>query len=119
MKIPRLLLVAQSSPNLSAIENELKAAGINVTLAFTSDSAVALCLGTHFAVAVLDARLIRSDDWTVARSLKLVKPTLPIVLLDSRTQDRRENLPPNIDVLASSDKPGHLLCQIRKLLFGD
>lgn len=115
-KIPRLLLVAQSSSSVGPILSEIKAAGIDVTLAFTPDSAVALCLGTHFAAVVLDASLIRNDDWTVARSLKLIKPTLPIVLLDSRTQARRENLPPDVDVLASSDEPHHVVCQIRKLI---
>lgn len=115
-KIPRLLLVAQSSASLGSILSEIKAAGIDVTLALTPDSAVALCLGTHFAAVVLDACLIRNDDWTVARSLKLIKPALPIVLLDSRAQDRRENLPPDVDVLANSGKPSQVLCQIRKLI---
>lgn len=97
-KRPRLLFLAKSSPSLVAVLSRFKAASLDVTLAFTRDSAVALCLGNQFAVVLLDAALIRNDDWTVAKSLKLLKPTVPIVLLDRRRVGRRDTLPANAEI---------------------
>lgn len=48
----------------------IRAAGLDVALALTSDQAVALCVGNHFAVVVLDAVLIRKEDWSVAKSFE-------------------------------------------------
>ena len=115
-KRPRLLYLARSSPGLDALLNRIKAAGLEVTLAFTSDSAVALCVGNHFAAVVLDAALIRNDDWSVAKSLKLIKPTLPILLLDPRDATRRNAIPPNIDGLASCDDPNDVLVKVREIV---
>jgi len=113
---PRLLFVAKSSLNFGPTLAEIKATGIDVTVALTTDSAVALSLGTHFAAVVLDASLIRNNDWTVARSLKLIRPSVPIVLIDSRNKGRRQSLPPDIDALASSDNSHDLVLTVKQLL---
>lgn len=114
-KRPRILILAQPSPNLSALLAQIKAKALDVTLALTSDSAVALCVGNHFAAVLLDAALIRNDDWTVAKSLKFVQPSLPILLLDPRITGRRASLPPDTDVLASCD-PKDVLLKLDQLL---
>ena len=67
---------------------------------------------------MLDAALIRNDDWTVAHSLKLVQPSLPILLLDSRGTGRRAFLPLDIDALASCDDPRDVLLKLDQLLLG-
>ena len=113
-KWPRVLLLARSSQSLESILAQMKSGGLDVTLALTSDQGVALCIGNHFAAVVLDAVLIRNDDWNVAKSLKLVRPSLPILLLDPRSSPR-ETLPPNIDALASCDAK-EVLFKIRLLL---
>ncbi len=115
-KLPRLLILVQSSPSLEATLIRLKAAALDVTLALTSDSAVALCLSNQFAAVVLDAALIRKNDWTVAQSLKLINPSLPIVLLNYRSNRPGDTLPPNIDVLATYGDLDDLLSKLRKLL---
>lgn len=114
-KRPRILVLAQSSPNLNAILTQIKVEAIDVTLALTCDAAVALCVGNHFAAVVLDAALLRNDDWTVAKSLKLVQPSLPILLLDPRSTGREASLPPNTDALASYD-PSDVLLKLDQLL---
>lgn len=106
---PRILILARSSPELTALLARIKAAALEATLALTPDSAVALCVGNHFAAVVLEAALLRNDDWTVAKSLKLVQPGLPILLLDSRSTGRRAPLPPDADALASYDAKDVLL----------
>ena len=114
-KRPRILILAQPSPNLSALLTRIKARELDVTLALTCDFAVALCVGNHFAAVVLDAALIRNDDWTVAKSLKLVQPSLPILLLDPRSTGRRASLPQDTDALASYD-PSDVLLKLDQLL---
>lgn len=114
-KLPRVLFLAKSAPSLDFMLTQMKSGGLDVTLALTSDDGVALCLGNHFAAVVLDASLIRKDDWTVAKSLKLIKPGLPIVLLDPRSS-RRDTLPPDIDVCASCDDPRDVLVKLRYLV---
>ena len=114
-KLPRILFLAKAAPSLESMLIQMKSGGLDVTLALTSDDGVALCLGNHFAAVVLDASLIRKDDWTVAKSLKLIKPGLPIVLLDPRSS-RRDTLPPDIDVRASCDDPKDVLFKLRHLI---
>jgi len=72
---------------------EVKTSGFGVTVAFTAEQGVAVCLGNRVAAVLLDAAFIRNDDWTVAKSLKLVKPGVPILLLDPRDPSRGEGLP--------------------------
>ena len=114
-KLSRILLLAKAAPGLEFMLTEMKAGRLDVTLALTSDHGVALSVGNQFAAVVLDAALIRNDDWTVAKSLKLVKPTLPIVLLDHRSSPR-DALPPDIDAIASCDDPKDVLHKLRLLL---
>lgn len=114
-KSPRILFLAKSSPSLEFMLTRMKSGGLDVTAALTSDSGVALCLGNQFAAVVLDAALIRNDDWTVAKSLKLIKPGLPILLLDSRSISRN-GLPPDIDALAAYDDPKEVLLKLRHLV---
>lgn len=114
-QIPRILFLAKSSPTLEFMLTRMKSGGLDVTVALTSDSGVALCLGNQFAAVVLDAALIRNDDWTVAKSLKLIKPSVPILLLDSRSLSRNE-LPLGIDALASCYDPKDVLLKLSHLM---
>lgn len=114
----RILILAHPSPNLNALLAQIKTKALDVTLAFTCDSAVALCLSNHFAAVVLDAALIRNDDWTVAKSLKLVQPSLLILLLDPRSAGRRAPLPPDTDALASCKDPRAVLLKLDQFLLG-
>ena len=115
-KLRRILCLAESCANLEFTLGQIEAAGLDVALAFTSDYAVAACVSHDFAAVLLDAALIRNDDWSVAKSLKLIKPALPILLLDPRNVDRRDTLPPNIDALASCDDPNDILLKLKGLL---
>ena len=111
-----LLVAARSSPGLETILRQFQAVQLEVVFAATTDAAVALLMGNPFSAVVLDAALIRNDDWTVAKSLKLIKPNIPIVLLDARRLGDRKALPANIDVLISSDDPNEILVKIRQLI---
>ena len=111
-----ILLVVASSASLDSMLAQIKEAGLNVAIALTADQAVAVCLGSRFAAVVLDAALIRNDDWSVAQSIKLVRPALPILLLDSRAVVREGSLPPHIDAIATHNDPGEVLLKLKQLL---
>lgn len=115
-KLPEVLFLAQPSVDVNAILSCIKAAGFTVVVAFTSQDAVAVSLNNHFASIVLDAAHIRNDNWSVAKSLKLIKPSLPILLLDHRNANRRGAIPSDIDAVASCDNPKDVLVELRRLL---
>jgi hypothetical protein len=89
---------------------------LDVTFAATADYAVALSIDNEFSAIALDAALIRNDDWTVAKSLKLIHPSVPIVLLDYRNVVRKNGLPRNIDAVARCNDPTDVLLTIKQLL---
>jgi len=95
---------------------EVKTSGFEVIVAFTADQGVAIYMGNQVAAVLLDAAFIRNDDWTVAKSLKLIKPGVPILLLDCRDPSRSEGLPPSIDAVASSGDPKKVLAELRRCL---
>lgn len=115
-KLSRILLVAASSASFDATLAQIKEARLDVAIALTADQAVAVCLGSHFAAVVLDAALIRKENWSVAKSIKLVKPALPILLLDSRAVAREGGLPAHIEALATHNDPGEVLLKLKQLL---
>ena len=115
-KVPQILCLAQSSRNLSPMLREVKTSGFEVTMAFTADQGVAVCVANQVAAVLLDAAFIRNDDWTVARSLKMVKLGVPILLLDCRARSRGKGLPPGIDAVASPGDPKKVLAELRRCL---
>ena len=115
-RVPQILCLAQSSRSLGPILRELKISGFEITVAFTADQGVAVCVGNQFAAVLLDAAFIRNDDWTVAKSLKLVKPGVPILLLDCRDRSRGKDRPPGIDAVAGSSDPKKVVAGLRQCL---
>lgn len=94
----------------------ISVSGYQVLLAFTADQGVAACMSSHIAAVVLDAAFMREADWTVAKSLKLIRPSLPILLLDGRDAARRDGLPEWIDAVASKESHEDVLARLKELL---
>jgi DNA-binding response OmpR family regulator len=115
-RAPQILCLAQPSANVSSTLRKIKRTGFDVSMAFTADQVVAECIGNPVAAVVLDAAFIRNDDWSVAKSLKLVRPGLPILLLDRRDVSRRNGLPECIDAAAKADDPKEVAVKLRQLL---
>ncbi|HKU28328.1 MAG TPA: hypothetical protein VJQ54_22865, partial [Candidatus Sulfotelmatobacter sp.] len=57
---------------------------LRILTAATRDRGVAICVAGDIALAVLDAESIRGEEGSVAKSLKSVRPALPIILLEER-----------------------------------
>lgn len=93
----RILCLARSAERLEALHRTLGRGTEFLPLAAaTADEAVALCVAHVIAAALVDAEAIRHQEWTVVKSLKLVKPALPVILLDGRGKSRIGPLPEGI-----------------------
>lgn len=93
----------------------LASAGITVVESFTTDQAVAVCVSKHVDAVVLDQEFfVEVDGWSVAQSIKLVKPTI-CVLLATRAQFLSSRVPRGVDAVhASSDTKG-IIAELHKM----
>ena len=99
----------------SHTDKALRAAGYRVMLSFTPDHAVAVCVGNPVDVVVLDQEhFVVTQNWSVAQSLKLIKPRICVVLM-VRGKIVNQELPEGIDgVIAEGDIKG-LLAKLKEL----
>lgn len=75
----RILCVTRSAQTADLLHGALENKKGAVLTAFTADVAVAFCLNNHVDAVVLGSELL-DDKWTVAQTLKSIRPTLPILL---------------------------------------
>lgn len=74
-----LCLIDRRSNRLA---QRLRAAGHHVYESFTADHAVSLCVNHYIDVVVLDqAIFVETDCWSVAQSIKSVRPSVQVVLM--------------------------------------
>ena len=108
-----LLLVDRRS---SALKRYLAQAGYDVVESFTTDRAVAICVNNEIDVAVLDqACFVETDGWSVAQSLKVVKPNLCIVLVSS-AKKLKGSLPQGVNALVNAANPEKVVDEVERLL---
>lgn len=109
-----ILLLADRRQNQTA--KALKAAGYRLMTAFTPDHAVALCVNNDFAAAVLDQEhFIVTEDWSVAQSIKLIKPHVCVILV-VRGKIVTNDLPAGLDAVVPERDTAALLAGIKRLL---
>lgn len=115
----RVLCVAQSLARLEALQGAIAENGYSVSLAFTADHAVAACVGNEFAAVVLDAEMIRAAGSGVAEAIKMVRPRLPILLIDHREDPARYGfLPKGVNASVTDMTPTAVLSALTYLLTG-
>jgi DNA-binding response OmpR family regulator len=96
---PRILCVSRSASQLEAIRSALPSRDFEVVDASTPEQAVAVCVSNNLAAVVLDSEFFTETGWSAARTLKMVKPHLPVVLLG---HNHRQNPPNGIDAIATN-----------------
>lgn len=94
---PRILCVSRSSSQLEAICSAVPSREYEVLGASTPEQAVAVCVSNNLAAVVLDSEFSTETGWSAARTFKMVKPHLPVVLLG---HDHKQALPPGVDAVA-------------------
>jgi CheY-like chemotaxis protein len=94
---PRILCVSRSSSKLEAICSALPRREYEVVSATTPEQAVAVCVNNNLAAVVLDSEFSTETGWSAARTFKLVRPHLLVVLLG---HDHQQPPPPGVDAVA-------------------
>jgi CheY-like chemotaxis protein len=94
---PRILCLSTSSSQLELIISHFAEQEFEAIAAASPEEAVAFCAANHVSAIVLDSEFVTEGGWTVAQSLRTVKPQLPIVLLKA---GRRREVPPHVDAVA-------------------
>ncbi len=114
--VVRILCLACSSEGLSALENALKNSRYSAITASTSDQAVAICVSQFVAAAVVDARSIRDQEWSVVKTLKGVRASLPVILLDDQDGHRESPLREGVDAVVSISSTEALCSKLDALI---
>jgi len=94
---PRILCVSTSSSQLELIISHFAEEEFEAIAAASPEEAVAFCAANHVSAIVMDSEFVTEGGWTVAQSLRMVKPQLPIVLLKA---GHGRELPPHVDAVA-------------------
>lgn len=93
----------------------MRDAGITVIETFTTDQAVALCVSNKIDCVVLDQEFfVETDGWSVAQSIKLVKPSI-CVLLATRARALNDRLPQGVDAMVSHNDTNVILDTVYNL----
>lgn len=105
-----MLCVGPLLPGLRALQEAIQRHGYEVLLAFTADHAVAVSISNHCDAVILDAELIRAEAATLAQTLKLARPEIPILLLDHREdRTRKDSLPHGVDAAVAGKAHGAVI----------
>jgi DNA-binding response OmpR family regulator len=115
-KRERVLCLARSAALLEQMRKALKAYRLDLLGAFTADQGVAICVSHSIDAAILEANMIRDQAWSVVKTLKMIRPNLPILLLDERQRNRGDMPPEGVDGLANSASMSDLVCKLRLML---
>ena len=103
MERPKVLCVAQLPSLLNSLQAVLQPAGYEVLQAYTA--------------VILDAELIRVKGYSGAEALKLVRPAVPIMLLDHRADPaRKDGLPKGVDSAVFGMSAAAILAGLADLL---
>ena len=107
----RILCVSRSAYQLRAMRSAFPPREYEVLSASTPEQAVAVCLGDHVSAVVLDSEFFTESGWSASRTLKMVNPKLPVMLLIKNAEG---TVPNGVDAVAESHS--HILPKLKGLL---
>lgn len=94
----------------------LKTTGYQLMMTFTPDHAVALCVNNDVDAVVLDQEhFVVTENWSVAQSIKLIKPRTGVVLI-VHGKIVSKGLPDGIDAIVTDGDSDTLLKTLKELL---
>jgi len=110
-KKTRILCVSRSASQLRAMRGAFPSTEYEVLSAISPEQAVAVCLSNHISAVVLDSEFSTESGWSAARTLKMVSPQLPVMLL---LKNGNGTVPSGVDAVAHSHS--HILSKLKGLL---
>lgn len=111
---PGVLCVGCTPTIFRKLDDRLRESELRLLGPVDAQEAVAVCVNPEIAVVILDGPSIRGQEWSVAKSLRMIRPKLPIVLLEERKN--RPLLPEAVDAVVPRTRLGQLLSALRQLL---
>ncbi len=94
----------------------LKSAGYNIITTFTPDHAVAICDNNKVDAVVLDQQhFIETEGWSVANSIKMIRPNICVLLVVHATLVNDE-APRGVDAIAADHDDDALLQTLDRAL---
>jgi hypothetical protein len=112
---PTILLLADRRKSRTA--RRLKNTGYHLVTTFTPDHAVAICVNnSKVSAVVLDQEhFIETEGWSVAKSLKMIRRNLCVVLV-VRGRLVAQDLPEGVDAVVTDHNDSGLLEALRNLV---
>lgn len=94
----------------------LRNSGYRLMTTFTPDHAVALCVNNDIDAVVLDQEhFVVTEEWSVAQSIKLIKPRICVVLIVHAKIVSKER-PSGIDAIVTDRNTDSLVKMLKELL---
>ncbi|GIV19779.1 MAG: hypothetical protein KatS3mg023_1530 [Armatimonadota bacterium] len=113
----RILTVDDDEAVSTAIKHLLEADGHRVTAVLDAESALAHFQPGRYDLVILDLGMPHLDGLSLARLLKEISPSIPIILLTGWGDQLREDKPPEVDlVLAKPVRRATLRAALLKLV---
>src|ERR1051325_9962131 len=110
-----LTIVCVVDRRRNSLSRTLRNDGNTVIESVTTDQAVALCVSNRIDAVVLDQEFfVEIDGWSVAQSLKLVKPSI-CVLLVTRARALHDKLPKGVDAMVAHREIKNILKTVKKM----
>lgn len=93
----RVLCISQSPSQLQELISAVSSMACEAVSASSPEQAVACCVGNYLVAIVMDSEFLTEGGWTVSQSIKMVRPDLPIFLLD---QEHKGGIPHGVEAVA-------------------
>lgn len=105
-------IVCLTDRRRSSLTSLLRRDGHHVYSTYTADHAVCLCVQHYVDAVVLDQDLfVETDGWSVAQSIKGVRPTVRVILVTDAVMLSRKR-PKCVDVIVNQSDLGALQAAI-------
>jgi len=99
---PSALILLFLREHRAELERVLREHDYTVVVPTAADQAVALCLHNKFHAALIDeVTLTQTEDWSLAQSLKMVRPHVPVLLLVKASDSKQQPMLEGIDCVVS------------------
>lgn len=118
MKTPSVTIVLLADRRQSQTARALKSSGYRLVTTFTPDHAVAICVNNRVDVVILDQEhFIQTEGWSVAKSLKLIRANICVILV-VRGKIVGSEPPDGVDAVVPDHDAQALLAALKHLLKG-
>ena len=115
-KFATVLCVGCTAEQRRSLRSRLKSFGYALSEVSSGHEGVAFCASNAIQGVLLDAAFLdQVEGWSLAQSLKMVRPSVPILLLDTR-HVHSSALPNGIDAVCRTHNSQEVFAHLQRLL---